>query len=137
MIPKWKMFFEVMLKCRISFEELKNRCNDLSHQFAVLVDERDNLREALNRITSSHQEAPNFQVECGGFAPHHLEGLAKVGASSSSKVPALFPQFPKDLISGLPRRVKNHRVIQLRLMVLQAMMQFQLCRNKFKISWMR
>ena len=83
------------------FEELKNRYNDLSHQFAIMIDERDNLREALNRIASSHQEAPRVQIEGGGFAPHHLEGLANVGASSSSKVPAVvIPPIPKEFDFG-------------------------------------
>ena len=83
------------------FEELKNRYNDLSHQFAIMIDERDNLREALNRIASSHQEAPRVQIEGGGFAPHHLEGLANVGTSSSSKVPAVvIPPIPKEFDFG-------------------------------------
>ena len=78
-------------------EELKNRFNDLSHQLAVTIDERDNLREALSRIAPSHQEAPRVQYECGGFAPHPLEGLSRVGASSSSNVPAVaFPPIPKE-----------------------------------------
>ena len=83
------------------FEELKKRYKDLSHQLAVMIDERDNLREALSRIAPSHQEAPKVQCESGEFAPHYLEGLARVGASSSSKVPAVaFPPIPNEFDFG-------------------------------------
>ena len=83
------------------FEELKNRYNDLSHQFAIIIDERDNLREALGRVAPSHQEAPRVPCESSGFAPHPLVELARVGTSSSSNVPAVaFPPIPKGFEFG-------------------------------------
>ena len=115
------------------FPELKNRYNDVSHQIAITIDERDNLREALSRAAPSHQEAPRVPCESSGFAPHPVGGLARVGTSSSSNVPGV--AFQMDLILGHPPKAENHRMIQLRSMVLQAMMQFQRCRSKLKISW--
>ena len=83
------------------FEELKNRYNDLSHQFAIIIDERDNLREALGRVAPSHQEAPRVPCESSGFAPHPLVELARVGTSSSSNVPAVaFPPILKGFEFG-------------------------------------
>ena len=115
------------------FPELKNRYNDVSHQIAITIDEIDNLREALSRAAPSHQEASRVPCESSGFAPHPVGGLARVGTSSSSNVPGV--AFQMDLILGHPPKAENHRMIQLRSMVLQAMMQFQRCRSELKISW--
>ena len=96
------------------FEELKNRYNDLSHQFAIIIDERDNLREALGRVAPSHQEAPRVPCESSGFAPHPLVELARVGTSSSPKSGKsqddpveIHGTSSNDAISALQEQVQN------------------------------
>ena len=81
------------------FEELKNRYNDLSHQFAIIIDERDNLREALGRVASITSRGPKgSSVRVADSHLTHLVELARVGTSSSSNVPAVaFPPIPKGI----------------------------------------